>query len=76
MKSSLLALLAALALGACATPPVEDCCGAREIVYVDKPMMECTRAVYRVVQVNPCATCSSFQLTTRASNGCSRLDVR
>lgn len=80
MKQSLLAFLAALALGGCATPPpappAEDCCGPKEIVYIDKPITECTRAVQKVTQVNPCAACSNFELTARAGNGCARLEVR
>lgn len=74
MRNLLFAFSVALALSACAAskpqPIAEDCCNNKEIIYVDKPKAECTRAVQKVTQVAPCAACSNFQLSARAESIC------
>lgn len=74
MKKSLFAILAAALASACATttPQPEACCNAKEIVYIDKAVSECTRAVQRITQVSPCETCSYFQLSARAGSSCAQ----
>lgn len=74
MKKLLLPLLSGLilAMTGCASRPVDECCAKPEIVYVDKDVSECTRSVQRITQVNPCATCSRFQVTARLAGECSR----
>lgn len=65
-KISLIAAMAAVAmLSGCAS-----CCAPMEVAYVDKPIMECTRAVQRVEQVSPCARCSNFPVMARAATPC------
>jgi len=58
-----------LALNGCATNG-DDCCGKPEIVYVDKAVPECTRAVQRVTQVSPCSSCDRFPVIARLDGGC------
>lgn len=46
---------------------------AEEVVYVDKPVAECTRNVRDVTQVSPCQVCTRFQVSVRADGGaCAR----
>lgn len=47
-----------------------SCCAPMEVAYVDKPVMECTRAVQQVEQVSPCSRCSSFPVMARAATPC------
>ena len=46
-------LLSALLSGCASLARQEDCCGApKEVVYVDKPVAECTRSLRDVTQVS------------------------
>mgnify|MGYP000535270952 CR=1 FL=1 len=75
MRASLPAtlLLSALLSGCASLARQEDCCGApKEVVYVDKPVAECTRSLRDVTQVSPCQVCSRFQVAVRADSSCAR----
>ena len=66
-------LLSALLSGCASLARQEDCCGApKEVVYVDKPVAECTRSLRDVTQVSPCQVCSRFQVAVRADSSCAR----
>ncbi len=66
-------LLSALLSGCASLARQEDCCGApKEVVYVDKPVAECTRNVRDVTQVSPCQVCARFQVSVRADGACAR----
>ena len=73
MNKLLAYMIAATALfsAGCATQkPVDECCSKPEIVYVDKDVSECTRAVQRVVQTSPCAVCERFPVNARLTSEC------
>lgn len=78
MKKLTTALLLSVLLSACSTSgntvvKQEDCCGApKEVVFVDKPVAECTRSLRDVTQVSPCQVCSRFQVAVRADSSCAR----
>ncbi|HEY3431922.1 MAG TPA: hypothetical protein VGK09_05180 [Rhodocyclaceae bacterium] len=42
----------------------------KQIVYVDKPIEECTRSVRTVKQVDTCPTCSPFPVAVRERGSC------
>ena len=74
MKILTTALLLSALLSGCSTvAKQEDCCGApKEVVYVERPVAECTRNVQDVTQVSPCQVCSRFQVSVRADSACAR----